>query len=165
VGVGDKAGNFYALDRATGANVWSRALTPGGPNGGVMASAAYHDGSIYVASNDGTSGGTEGAGFGPKAGRIFALNVKDGASRWEVPTTPGTFGGLAYANGVVFVPTLDGKLHAFDAANGTEVWSVTVGEPIGGGVTVSGGMVFVGHGWAWLPSPAMPGGVVAYGLP
>src|SRR5690606_1375169 len=48
VGAGDKAGTYRALDRDTGAVLWERPLTEGGLQGGVMASAAVADGTVYV---------------------------------------------------------------------------------------------------------------------
>jgi polyvinyl alcohol dehydrogenase (cytochrome) len=165
VGVADKEGTYYTLDREKGDEVWRTKLTPGGPNGGVMASTAYHDGVIYVASNDPTAGGTAGAGRGPKKGVVFALNAADGSIKWRLDTEPGTFGGVTYANGMVFVPTLDGKVHALDSRDGKELWSDKAGDNIGGGITVARGMVFVGHGWDWLPTATLKGGLVAYGLP
>ncbi len=165
VGVADKEGTYYTLDRENGEEVWRTKLTPGGPNGGVMASTAYHGGVIYVASNDHLSGGTAGAGRGPKKGVVFALNANDGSIKWRLDTEPGTFGGVTYANGMVFVPTLDGKVHALDSRDGKELWSDKAGANIGGGITVARGMVFVGHGWDWLPTATLKGGLVAYGLP
>ena len=46
VGVADKEGTYYTLDRKDGAEVWRTKLTPGGANGGVMASTAYHGGHL-----------------------------------------------------------------------------------------------------------------------
>lgn len=164
VGVADKEGTYYTLDRADGAEVWRTKLTPGGANGGVMASTAYHAGVIYVASNDGT--GQAGQGGGSAKGVIFALNADDGSIKWRRDMVPGTFGGVTYANELLFVPTLDGKIHALDTRNeGEELWSDQVGATIGGGISVVRGMVFVGHGWAWLPRETLKGGLVAYGLP
>ena len=165
VGVGDKGGKYYALDRDTGDIVWTAMLTQGGPNGGVMASTAYADGVIYVASNHGNSGGSAGVGGGPGEATLFALEAGTGSVRWSVATTPGTFGGLAVANGMLFVPTLAGETRAYDVADGRLLWAGTTGLSMGGGVSVSGGMVFAGHGWGWVPSGPTPGGLVAFGLP
>ena len=165
VGVGDKGGRYFALDRDTGSVVWSTLLTPGGSNGGVMASAAYADGVIYVASNNGNTGGAAGVGGGPGEATIFALNAADGAIRWRVTVNPGTFGGLAVANGVLFVPTLVGEARAYDTDNGNLLWAGKAGLSMGGGLSVAGAMVFAGHGWSWIPSATVAGGLVAFALP
>jgi polyvinyl alcohol dehydrogenase (cytochrome) len=165
VGVGDKGGRYFALDRDTGAEVWHTLLTPGGSNGGVMASTAHANGVIYVASNNGSTGGAAGVGGGPGEATIFALDAADGAIRWRVTVNPGTFGGLAVANGLLFVPTLSGEARAYDTDNGNLLWAGRVGESMGGGVSVAGGMIYAGHGWNWLPSATTRGGLVAFGLP
>jgi polyvinyl alcohol dehydrogenase (cytochrome) len=154
LGVGDKGGRYYALD-----------LTLGGPNGGIMATAAYANGVIYVASNDGATGGEAGVGGGPGACTIFALNAADGTTKWEVASTPGTFGALTVANGVLYAPSLAGEMRAYDVNNGTRLWNVPIGMSMGAGVTVVDGMVYAGHGWVWAPVFPVPGGLVAYGLP
>jgi polyvinyl alcohol dehydrogenase (cytochrome) len=165
VGVGDKGGRYFALDRDTGTEVWHTLLTPGGSNGGVMASTAYANGVIYVASNNGNTGGAAGIGGGPGEATIFALDAANGAIRWQVKVNPGTFGGLAVANGILFVPTLAGEARAYDTDNGNLLWAGRVGESMGGGISVAGGMVFAGHGWGWVPSATVRGGLVAFGLP
>jgi polyvinyl alcohol dehydrogenase (cytochrome) len=163
-GVGDKAGRYHAVDRDSGEVVWTRELTPGGRTGGVMASTAYADGVIFVVSNNGMSGGGAGTS-GPGEATVFALDAGSGDVRWQVTHTPGTFGALAVANGILFVPTLGGELRAFDARDGAPVWTAALGATMAGGVTVSGAMVFAGHGWTWIPSGVTPGGLTAYGLP
>jgi polyvinyl alcohol dehydrogenase (cytochrome) len=165
VGVGDKGGRYFAVDRDSGQIVWQRELTPGGANGGIMASAAYSNGVIFVASNDGTTGGSEGVGGGPAACTIFALNAADGSIKWQVLSMPGTFGALAVANGVLYAPSLAGELRGYDVNNGNRLWNVPIGMSMGGGITISDGMVYAGHGWVWGPIFPTPGGLVAYGLP
>jgi polyvinyl alcohol dehydrogenase (cytochrome) len=165
VGVGDKGGRYFALDRDTGSEVWHTLLTPGGSNGGVMASAAYANGVIYVASNNGNTGGAAGVGGGPGEATIFALEAANGAVRWRVTVNPGTFGGLAVANGLLFVPTLAGEARAYDTDSGDLAWAGRVGESMGGGISVAGGMVYAGHGWGWVPTAATRGGLVAFALP
>jgi polyvinyl alcohol dehydrogenase (cytochrome) len=165
VGVGDKGGRYFALDRDTGAEVWHTLLTPGGSNGGVMASTAYANGVIYVASNNGSTGGAAGVGGGPGEATIFALDAADGAVRWRVTAKPGTFGGVAVANGLLFVPTLAGEVRAYDIEDGALLWASAVGESMGGGVSVAGAMLYAGHGWSWLPTASARGGLVAFALP
>ncbi len=163
VGVGDKGGKYYAVDRDTGMEVWRTNLTPGGPNGGVMASTVYANGKIYIVSN--SRGGIAGVGGGPGAAVVFALDAATGAIDWQVSVQPGTFGALAAANGVLLVPTLAGELRAFDLRDGFQLWSYHLGQSMGGGVSISGGMVFAGHGWTWIPDGPVSGGLVAFGLP
>lgn len=153
------------LDRETGARIWERQLTPGSANGGIMATAAFADGVLYVASNDGTSGRLSGPAAGPRAQTTFALDASSGDVLWETDLEPATFGAVSLANGVLYVPTIDGTLHALDAANGKVLFSDKHGEvSAASGPTISNGMVFVGNGWQWTV-PNVPGGLTAYALP
>jgi polyvinyl alcohol dehydrogenase (cytochrome) len=145
--------------------VWKVDLTTGGANGGVMASAAYANGVIFVASNDGNTGGEAGVGGGPAACVIFALDAATGAIKWQVPSMPGVFGALTVANGVLYVPTLVGEVRAYDVTTGAKLWTGLAGMSMGGGISISEGQLFTGHGWTWLPVFPTPGGLVAFGLP
>jgi outer membrane protein assembly factor BamB len=82
-----------------------------------------------------------------------------------VTVTPGTFGALAVANGLLFVPTLAGEARAYDTDNGNLLWAGRAGESMGGGLSVAGAMVFGGHGWSWVPTGPTRGGLVAFALP
>lgn len=166
LGVADKEGTYYALDRDSGDIIWSTKLTPGGATGGCMSSAAIYDGVIYVNSNDGTSGGGGFGTSGPTASTTFALEADTGDIIWEQSDMAnGAYGALTYANGVVYIGTLDGVLHAIDAGNGNILWTETVGNSIGGGVSIADGMLYVGYGWDWVPLSEVPGGLRAFGLP
>jgi polyvinyl alcohol dehydrogenase (cytochrome) len=157
VGVGIKNGKYVALDRDTGMMQWSAMLTQGGVLGGVISASAYADGTIYVASND--SGQT----------RAFALNAKDGSQLWASTPEPNTltYGGLAYANGVLYWCTDVGTIHALDAATGKELWSDKATDSIASGPTVVDGVLYVAWGYQWtLLDDGQPGtgGLIAYGL-
>jgi polyvinyl alcohol dehydrogenase (cytochrome) len=169
VGVGDKSGNYYTLDRDTGAVVWAKSLTPGSHLGGVLATTAYANDTIYVASNEGIESLTEDPVCfleielaRPKQADVIALNATSGAERWRKRVTPGVFGGVTVANGVAYFTTVDGYVRALATADGRELWKHKAGIGTAGGVTVSGGMLFVGTGWNWIVSP--PGSLVAYDL-
>ena len=164
VGAGDKGGRYLALDRDTGQMVWAQTLTPGGRNGGVMGSAAYADGTIYLTSNTGEPTSLVGNG-GPPASTAFALRAANGEILWKTPLPDGSFGGVTVANGVMFATTIDGMLYALDVTDGHILWMDKMGASAAGGISVVAGMVYVGHGWEWLPSGALAGGLLAYGLP
>lgn len=168
VAAADKGGHLYALERQTGELAWGTMLTPGGRTGGVMASPAFADGRIYIFSNNGIAANL--GSMGPGSGSAFAVDGASGDIVWRKELTPGAFGGVAVANGVVFFTTLDGSIHALDADTGEELWRDKLlggsATNSAGGVTVANGMVFAGAGWAWTPLGAPPpGGLTAYGLP
>ena len=92
------------------------------------------------------------------AGRIYTLDARaqvaatglDGGALWKADLTPASDnaddasgGGLAYADGQVFVTTGFGELVALDAASGAVKWRQKFDVAIGGAPTVSGGLVYV----------------------
>jgi polyvinyl alcohol dehydrogenase (cytochrome) len=155
VGVGDKPGRYHLHDRETGAQVWSVNLTNGGYQGGVMAPAAYHDGVIYVVSNNDTASST-----------AFALKASDGATIWEARVTDPTFGGPAYGNGVLYVGDQAGNVWALDAKDGNELWTERLPQGRGGGFSLVDGMLFTGFGFHFSESRREPltGGLRAWSL-
>lgn len=156
VGVGGKNGEFFALDRHTGDQVWRVLLTQGSEAGGVMKAAAYRDGVLFVVSNAGVL----------KDGRMFALDARDGTELWAAGFDAAFLGhNVSVVNDVVFIGDLDGVVTALDAANGTVLWtSDPVGERLQGGLSASGPFIFVGYGGPTLPPhvPTEIGGVVVY---
>ena len=91
-------------------------------------------------------------------GRIFTLDSRagvvatseNGATLWRSDLTPAgersdaaSGGGLATANGKVFVTTGFGELVALDAASGNVLWRQELPAAVGGAPTVSGDLVYV----------------------
>ncbi|HEX6238500.1 MAG TPA: PQQ-binding-like beta-propeller repeat protein [Acidimicrobiales bacterium] len=153
VGAGDKAGVYKALDRETGDELWSQDLTDGSLLGGVMASAAVVDGTIFVASN---RGGAE--------ADLIALDADAGDERWRVDVGANVVGPVTWANDVVYVADNTGRISGFDARDGRLVWSHEVDAQASGGVAVVDGTVYAGWGW-WFPGtePDDPeGGLIAF---
>jgi polyvinyl alcohol dehydrogenase (cytochrome) len=156
VGIGVKSGNYFALDRDAGTIEWMVQVSPGGPLGGVMSATAYSSGMIYAAANDMMAGQTV----------IAAIDAATGQIPWRHQTPMSTYGGVAHANGVVYVGTTAGTILAVDAASGTELWSDQTPDSIAGSPVVSGGMLLVPWGYQWTLRDGMPGtgGLIAYGL-
>jgi polyvinyl alcohol dehydrogenase (cytochrome) len=163
VGVGDKAGVYAVLDRDTGQTVWARSLPTGSHLGGIMTTAAYDHGTLYLASNQWTDlvdfhdpGNTS---------TTFALDAKTGATKWHTDLPSAAFGALTYTNGVVFQPTVAGTVYALDARDGRVLWSDEPGGDLGSGVSIAAGIVLVPYGFWFFAAPANPnGGLVAYGV-
>lgn len=155
LGVGDKAGVFHTLDRTSGEVLWTTPLTKGGPQGGVMASGAFADGRLFVASN---KGGT--------TADVIALDSRSGREIWRVDVGGHSTGPTTVSNDIVFIGDDTGRYTAFDTADGRKLWSVTVPAPAAAGITVAGDTIFAGFGW-WLASapPDPQGGLIAYRLP
>jgi polyvinyl alcohol dehydrogenase (cytochrome) len=155
VGVGDKAGTYRALDRETGEILWEAPLTQGGTQGGVMASAAVADGTIYVTSNDAS-----------RDADMAALDADTGEEVWRVGLGAHVTGPVTWANGVLYVSDDSGRIAAYDAADGSRLWSYDVPFPAAGGIAVVDGVIYAGWGW-WLaaPPPNPDGGMIAFAIP
>jgi polyvinyl alcohol dehydrogenase (cytochrome) len=166
VGVGDKAGVYAAFDRTTGETVWARRLADGSALGGVMVTAAYGRGVVYVTCNV-MAGEYPASPTDPRHRSVtYALDAATGRIRWQREMPAASFGALTLANGVLFQPTVPGTLYALDARKGDVLWSAHPGGDLGGGVSVANGRVVTGHGFWFLTQPPNPqGGVVAYEVP
>lgn len=153
VGAGDKAGVYKALDRDTGDELWSRDLTDGSPLGGVMASAAVADGTIFVASN---RAGAE--------ADLIALDADSGDELWRSDVEGNVVGPVTWANRVLYVADNTGRISGFDAADGDRLWSHDVDAQASGGVAVVDGTIYAGWGW-WFPGTQADdpkGGLIAF---
>jgi polyvinyl alcohol dehydrogenase (cytochrome) len=152
VGVGDKAGTYRALDRDTGDVVWEAPLTAGGLQGGIMASAAVADDTVFVTSNRG--GGDA---------DLVALDGGSGDEVWRIDVEAHVTGPVTWANGVLYLADDSGRIAAYDAGDGERLWAHEVPFPAAGGIAVVEGTVYAGWGW-WLagaPDDA-DGGLIAF---
>ena len=164
VGVGGKDGTYRAFDRDTGAAIWNTPVGRASAIGGVMQSTAYGDGRIYVTSNTSTIGGGRNDPV-PATAEAAALDAATGTPIWIRQLDAGGFGGIAYANGLMYASAWDGRLRVFNAANGNIVREVqaspargayvpapTDGFPNGSasGPVVYGNRVLMGYGWTWV---------------
>jgi len=166
VGVGDKSGRYYVLDR-DGVNAingvrwddppevrnemlpyWTTRVVEGGPFGGIIVSAAVAEGKVFF----GTAPGRD--IFQPQSPSAWALNLSDGEVAWSNPESRPNFAPAMVVPGVVFMGTTflgpaHGSIEAYATADGSHLARLDAkGLPGGAGSapTVVGGMVFVGGG-------------------
>jgi polyvinyl alcohol dehydrogenase (cytochrome) len=158
LGIGIKNGIYYALERDTGTVKWMTMISAGSSLGGVISASAYANGMIFVASNEGMAGPTA----------TVALDAKDGHIVWRHSAPKVTYGGVAHANGVVYLATTAGSIFALDGAKGTMLWVDQTPEnrPIAGSPSVSRGKLLVPWGYSWTlrEGAAGSGGLTVYGL-
>ncbi len=171
VGVGDKSGSYAVFRRDNGALQWRRKLGFGSRRGGVLGSTAYANGAVYVIENTSIRESQRNASDSvPGTGTAFSLNAASGAINWQLQLDGGSIGaGVAYANGLVYVMTWDGRLRVINATTGSLLRSIAVGTSVGvysgggfpngsaSGPSIYGGRIYAGYGWTW-------GGSVAGGL-
>ncbi len=124
--VGSGNGDVYALDAATGAELWSYATSSGAGKAGAS-SPAVADGVVYVGSDSG----------------VYALSAATGAVLWN--------GGPAFAaasptvaNGVVYTGSAFRQIYALSAATGAVLWSYATGGAVASSPAVANGVVYTG---------------------
>jgi outer membrane protein assembly factor BamB len=123
--VGSCNGMMYALNAASGTQVWN--YTCGGQ---VWSSPAVANGIVYVGSTN---------------GNVYALNVATGALVWKYTTGRAVaFSSPAIASGVVYVGSEDDNVYALNIATGALVWKYTTGNGVWSSPAVVNGVVYVG---------------------
>jgi len=122
---------LYAVDTATGTEVWSRSLY------GSLSSPAISGGKIYI---------------GDKEKKINCIDASDGSEVWNQ-----TLGGVCLsspvvANGMVYTTANygSGTIYGFDADDGTLAWSYDTGNWNMAQPSVSDGILFVGSDTGYL---------------
>jgi quinohemoprotein ethanol dehydrogenase len=140
---GDLANQRYsALTRITPANVaklggaWSMHLENGKSPGSMQATPVVVDGIMYIASG---------------AGSVSAIGAADGTLKWKHETgLPGTYRGVAVAEGRVYFGRRDNTLIALDQKTGKVVWSAPLADPARGATSAPAvyhdGLVYIGVG-------------------
>lgn len=120
-------GTLYALDAATGSQLWPPFQAGSPLIGGVVVSQD----SIY---------------FGSDHGRVYALDAATGQPLWP-PFTTGEqiWSTPSLAGDTLYVTSLDGHLYALDATTGQELWSFDTGAAIASPPVVdeASGVIFV----------------------
>jgi polyvinyl alcohol dehydrogenase (cytochrome) len=177
VGAGQKSGQYWALDAATGEILWSQAAGPGSTLGGIEWGPATDGKRIYVAEENfnGTSYQLP-SGQTTDHGSWAAIDPASGKILWQTPdpdnnTTVGPFGPQNYgqalgpvsvANGVLYAPSMSGKMYALDAANGKILWSFTTPGSVNTGAVPINGTVYWGDGYSHLFIPGWPSSTTFY---
>jgi polyvinyl alcohol dehydrogenase (cytochrome) len=159
VAAGDKGSAFWALDRETGAILWSRtdlssSHTPS--NGGVLMNGAFDGKYFYVASNQ-----------PPNAAILHALDpMSSGADVWTNMYDKIVWGAPSLANGVLAVP-VDTQLYILNAETGAELAKFETGGTIAAGAAaIVQGKVIVQSGLSYpLGTVVNNNLVICYGLP
>ncbi|MFL5886398.1 MAG: PQQ-binding-like beta-propeller repeat protein, partial [Thermoleophilaceae bacterium] len=144
VGIGQKAGDYWAIDRMSLQPVWHTKTMIGTPSvGGIIGSTATDGKRIY--------------GPDTVGGEAWALDTSGNLNWVSADGGPLHFNPTTVANGVVYTTDMTGFLTARDAASGVPLAKIPLGAPTWGGVAVAGGSVFAGTG-----SQGSSGYIVAY---
>jgi outer membrane protein assembly factor BamB len=124
-------GGLYAVDPATGSEIWHFEAEQGLVSTPVVAD------DIVLAS-----------GFGST---LFAVNLADGAEQWAFKAKHWIWGDAAVDGEVAYVGDFDGIVHAIDLSSGAEVWSLNLErEAIRSSPVFADGTLVVGSDDGWL---------------
>jgi polyvinyl alcohol dehydrogenase (cytochrome) len=159
LGVGQKSGQYWALNPDTGAVAWVTQVGPGGTGGGLQWGSATDGTRIYTAnSNSNQVPWTPmGAAAPTTRGGWSALDPLTGALLWQVADplpAPGIGGGpsgpVTTANGVAYACSLDatGRMYAFHGATGAVLWSFASGGSCLSGAAIVDGTLYWGSGYS-----------------
>ena len=139
VGLGNKDGHYYALDRATGELAWEvEATEPGLNEPGSNFSTGGFIGPTAVA-DDGTIVG--GTAVGP-CPCLHGIDATTGEIAWQQDRAAPTYAASAAVGDVAFSGGTDFTLRAVETATGEVRWEQEMGGPVAGGVAVQGDDVF-----------------------
>lgn len=156
VGAGQKSGQYWLLDAATGQIVWSSAPGPGSTLGGIEWGTATDGKRIFVdESNYGRLANDLPDGTSNTASAYAALDAATGAVVWKVADPHGgiALGPTAIANGVVYVGQLDGWMYALDANNGKVLWQFKGEGSSNAGPAITDRTIYWGNGYSHLGIP------------
>jgi polyvinyl alcohol dehydrogenase (cytochrome) len=154
VGAGEKSGQYWALDAATGKILWSQAAGPGGSLGGILWGTATDGKRIYVAEADYNGiPYTLPSGQSITSGSWAAIDPATGKVLWQTPDPShnsqgggNAVGPVSVANGVVYAPSLSGHVYGLNAATGSILWDHQLAAAEIGGAAIVNGNVFWGDG-------------------
>jgi hypothetical protein len=120
--------------------------------GGVRATAAYSNGTIFVATNvlstiSLLTGAIVGSSLPGEGANIYALNAETGETRWKQNVGSTIDGSLVIANGVLYHIENNLGFFARDPATGKELWSVTLKLFFGAGPSILNGRIYLSAGY------------------
>jgi polyvinyl alcohol dehydrogenase (cytochrome) len=156
VGAGQKSGIYWELNAATGQELWSQQVGPGGSLGGVVWGTAYDGTRIYVhESNSSGQPYTFADGETVAGGSWGALNPVTGQWEWQTatPLSWAAMGPTTVADGVVYAGSMapsGNNMYAMSAATGKILWQYPSGGSVNSGPAIVDGTVYWGSGYSEL---------------
>ncbi|MFY9793032.1 MAG: PQQ-binding-like beta-propeller repeat protein [Candidatus Sulfotelmatobacter sp.] len=156
LGAGQKSGMYYALDPATGKEIWATQAGPGGVLGGIEWGTSADGQRIYAAITNGshktyTYTTYDGQKKTTSGGLWTALDPGTGKILWQAADPQGsryiTDGFVSSANGVVYAGSSGGNFYAMDARTGEIKWTFPSGGAVWSGAAIVDGVVYWGSGY------------------
>ncbi len=126
--IGARDGFLYAIDAATGKQLW----TFDHKISWVNASPAVAMGLVFVGSSDG--------------GFVQAVDAASGQERWRTETEDIVWSSAVVTDSTVYFTDAGGRVRALDAGTGAERWAVRLPSRIFSSPVVHDGVLYVGSG-------------------
>jgi outer membrane protein assembly factor BamB len=127
--VGNTAGTFYCLERATGDQRWKYELPANTRMKGIRSSPAAEAGTVV---------------FGADDGWLTALNAETGALRWRVDTGSPLTAAPLVRDGIIYIGNRQGSVVAVERETGAVLWRCATGAPVVANAVPAGDLVVVG---------------------
>ena len=122
--IGDVMGKIYAIDYATGKELWNVDYDTG-----FLAAAIIRDDFVVI---------------GDIEGNLYCLAAGDGTERWKAETAGEISGSAAFYRDNVLVASQDGKLYCFKLTDGSLAWDYQTDDQIRCSPTIVGDRTFLG---------------------
>jgi polyvinyl alcohol dehydrogenase (cytochrome) len=151
VGAGQKSGVYWMLDATTGEILWSAAVGPGSPVGGIQWGTATDGERVYIAeTNFGRQPHELPDGQVIDYSSFAALHPVTGQVIWQIPEPHQGLAqaAVSVANGVMYASSLNGYMYAIDAATGEVLWERQGEGSSNAGPAIVDGSVYWGNGYA-----------------
>jgi polyvinyl alcohol dehydrogenase (cytochrome) len=159
VGIGQKSGIYWALDRDTGEMVWRTQVAPAGPFGGMEGTSAVSGNIIAVPATNWPDPA------GPAAGLVTGLDAATGRVLWTVDQSAPAASPVAIAQDVVVQAGIDGVLRVLELQSGRELWQTDLGASVSGGIAIAGETIVVAAATPPFAPFIQPGtSVIAFSL-
>jgi len=147
IGVGNKDGHYYVLDR-DGVNeitgrvepYWATRVVQGGAIGGLIASAAVGDGKVLFSTAVGLDLDD------PQLPAAWGLDVATGEVIWSSSEAGPSYSPTSAIPGMVFMGSLGGTLYGYDSDTGRTLVTLNARGPLGSAPSIVDGSLYIGSG-------------------
>lgn len=118
-----RQGEVFALEEATGKQVWRRNFATFEDEGYLSFMSEFWSDGVSAKISGGLTVVYETVFFGTENGDVIALDAKTGETKWQTKVKGEVLAAPAVEENVVVVSTGSGSVHALDAVSGEENWS------------------------------------------
>lgn len=147
IGVGNKDGTYYVLDR-DGVNeisgriepYWAKRVVQGGSIGGLIASSAVGEGKVLFSTAVGLDLDD------PQLPAAWGLDAATGDVIWSSSEAGPSYSPTSAIPGVAFMGSLGGTLYGYDSDSGEILTTLNARGPLGSAPAIVDGSLYIGSG-------------------